>query len=174
MELCRDKAQTPNKRSLFTWKMAWLGISGFILHWQKSIFLSSAVEILFCSPLALGLKSPVLEGNEKIFSSLTFIWWNPTTLYHIRPVDPLQGSPRSFYITSHKDCRSILNASVFHPRWCSVLPSLLCGLFYSKSNLKYDWVIRILPMATSRDQLHYSWDFVHQDPTPEIKYWNIR
>lgn len=76
------------------------------------------------------------------------------------PTLRLWGSLRSFYVTSHKDCRSILSGAAFHRRWCSVLPPLLCGLFYSKCNVKYDWVIRMLPVATSRDQLHYSWDFV--------------
>lgn len=156
MDLCRGNAQNSNK--LFTWKMSRRG------HLRIHTWLAKKYFSLICSrnsavqPFSLGLKSPVQDGNETRFSSLSFIWWNPTTPYHTGPVDPLWGSPRSFYITSHKDCRSTLSGAALHPRWCNVLPSLLCGLFYSKGNIKHDWVK--LPMATLRDQLYYSWDFV--------------
>lgn len=54
----------------------------------------------------------------------------------------------------HPEC------AVWHPRQGSVLPPLPCGWFLSKAAIKYEWVIAISPMATSGDQLLYSWAFV--------------
>lgn len=159
MDLCRANTQTSNKWSLLLGKCLIVGISGFTVNCPKKYFSPICSRNSVVQLFSLWLKSPVQEGNEVRFSSLRFIWWNPASLYHIGSVDPLWVSPRS-YVTSHKDCRSLLTDAAFHPKWCNVLPSSLCDLFYSKDNIKYDWVIRILPMATSREQLHYSWEFV--------------